>query len=97
MNEQLVLISLSKEDLKNLIKDSIREELNRKKEKELMTFKETCDLLNISASCLNQWKAQGRIPYKRLGKRIFFNKKDVLESLKDSNYSKLKELNLLQA
>jgi excisionase family DNA binding protein len=92
MNEQLVFFSLSKDELKEIIRDSIREEFNIKKEKELMTFKETCELLHISASCLNQWKAQGKIPFKKLGKRIYFSKKELMESLKDSNYSKLKEL-----
>jgi len=93
MNENLIFFSLSKDELKKLVQDSIREELNLKKQKELLSFKETCELLGISASCLNQWKAQSKIPFKKLGKRIFFSRSEILGALKESNYSKLRELN----
>ena len=88
----VVFLSLSMEELKDAIRDVVKQELNHKKEKELMTFKETCELLNISASCLNQWKASNKIPYKKLGKRVFFLRSEVVEALKESNYSKIKEL-----
>ena len=96
MNEQLVFFSLSKDELRKLIQDSIREELNQKKQKELLSFKETCELLGISASCLNQWKARGKIPFKKLSKRVFFSRNEILEALKESNYSKMRELNSIQ-
>lgn len=92
MNEQLIFFSLSRDELKEIIKDSIREEMDHKKEKELLTFKETCKLLNVSASCLNQWKASNKIPFKKMGKRIYFNKQELMESLKDSSYFQLKGL-----
>ena len=88
----VVFLSLSMEELKDAIRDVVKQELNHKKAKELMTFKETCELLNISASCLNQWKASNKIPYKKLGKRVFFLRSEVVEALKESNYSKIKEL-----
>ena len=93
MNENIILFSLSKDELRKLIQDAVREELNLKKQKELLSFKETCELLGISASCLNQWKAQSKIPFKKLGKRIFFSRSEILGALKESNYSKLRELN----
>ena len=93
MDDKIILISISKEELKELIHDAVAHAINTKKEKELLSFRETLEFLGISASCLNKWKSQGKIPYKRLGKRIFFNTKDVLAALKEEpHYSKMKAL-----
>lgn len=91
-NEKIILMSISSDQLKNLIQDAVSSELSKQKEKELMNFNETIKFLGISRSTLNNWKAQGRLPFKKLGKRIFFNRSEVLDSLKDSNYNKLKSL-----
>jgi len=88
----IVLISLSEEQLRTIIKDAIHEELSQKKEKELLNFKEACEFLGISPSALNKWKSENKIPFKRLGKRIFFNRQDIMISLEESNYSKLKQI-----
>lgn len=69
------------------------ERKKHKKEKDLLNFKETCDYIGISTSALNKWKSENRIPYKKLGKRVFFSRKEIYEALKSSNYSKLKDLN----
>ncbi len=39
-----------------------------------MTKKEMANELDISLVSLTEWMKQGRIPYKRMGKRIYFNK-----------------------
>jgi len=88
----IVLTSLSEEQLRTIIKDAIHEELSQKKEKELLNFKEACEFLGISPSALNKWKSENKIPFKRLGKRIFFNRQDIMISLEESNYSKLKQI-----
>ena len=59
---------------------------------QILNFKETCALLGIHPSTLNKWKAQNKIPYKPLGKRIFFQREEILSSLKESNYNKLREM-----
>lgn len=90
---KIILISLTQDELQNLISNAVKEALTVKQEKELLSFKETIELLNISASCLNQWKSQGIIPFKKLGKRIFFSRSEITEALKDAgNYKKLREL-----
>ena len=86
-----VFISLSLEELKDIIRDAVKQELNLKKEKELLNFKETCKFLGCSSSGLNKWKSENKIPYKKLGKRIFFSRTDITEALKDSRYFRLKE------
>ncbi len=86
----IVLISIPIDELKNLIKDAVHQEFSQKKEKEILNFKQTYELLQISPSTLNQWKAENKIPFKKLGKRVFFSRSDVLAALKESNYQKLK-------
>ncbi len=80
------------EELKDVIREALRMELNQKKEKELLNFNEAKELLRISASSLNKWKRENKIPYKKLGKRIFFSRKDLLNALGDSYFNKLRKL-----
>lgn len=90
--DNIVLFSISHDQLKDLIKEAVHEEIVRKKEKELLNFKEAREFLGISASALNKWKSENRIPFKKLGKRVFFSRQDLRNSLKESNYPKLKEI-----
>lgn len=92
MQNNIVLFSMDKSEFSSIIKNAIQSELSKKKEKELMNFKETCEFLGIHTSTLNKWKSENKVPFKKLGKRIFFNREDVTKSLKDSNYSKLNQL-----
>ena len=96
MQEPIMFFPYSKSDLLILIKQSVSEALTEskkiEKEKELIDAKEVIDWLGISLSTLNKWKAENKIPYKRLGKRIFFVKSEVLKALEESNYSRLKQL-----
>ena len=90
--DNIILMSITKEELIIIIKECITQELNEKKQKEMLTFKETCEFLGCSASGLNKWKAQNLIPYKKLGKRIYFQREELLKSLKDSNCFRRKEI-----
>jgi len=56
MYVKIILISISKEELKELVHEAVAQAINAKKEKELLSFKETCDFFSISAFCLNHWK-----------------------------------------
>jgi hypothetical protein len=92
MNNNIVLVSLTQDELKEIVKAAVHEELSLKQEKELLNFKEARELLGISASALNKWKSSNIIPFKKLGKRIFFNRQEIIAALKDSNYKKLREI-----
>jgi len=90
---KMIMTSLSIDELKEAIRDVLKQELNGKKEKDLMSFKETQEFLGISQSCLNQWKAQSKIPYKRISKKIFFSRVDIMTVLKDAgNYKILQDI-----
>jgi len=90
--ENIILISIAEDKLKDIIKEAVQDEFKRKREKEVMNFKETCEFLGISSSALNKWKAANKIPYNKMGKRLFFKKAELLAALKESNYRKLREL-----
>ena len=56
---------------------------------ELLTRKQTAQLLGVSLVTLDLWKNEGLIPYERFGTRIRFDKREVLKSGKSlSKYKK---------
>lgn len=94
MENKLVVIEV--DHLYSLIKKAVNEVVIKREEsehiKDLLNFKGTCDFLGIHPSTLNKWKAENKIPYKRLGKRIFFQRKEILNSLKESDYQRFKQI-----
>ena len=93
------IIVIDPDQLMKFIKSAVAEVLHENREikdqQNIMNFSETCEYLGIHPSTLNKWKAENKIPFKRLGKRIFFSREEVLNSLKDSNYQKFKKLAVL--
>jgi len=92
-NNKIILISLTEGELQNLISNAVKEALAFKQQKELLSFKETCEFLCCSPSALNKWKSANRIPFKKLGKRIYFSRTEITSALQVAgNYKKLREL-----
>jgi excisionase family DNA binding protein len=92
MQSEIILLSITKDELNEIVSSAVESSLNKKSEKQLLTFKETCEFLGIHASTLNSWKAQKKIPFKKLGKRVFFSKKEVLDSLENFDHKKFNHL-----
>lgn len=68
------------------IQKLVREELEKiipvqSKEKEFYTREETAKLLNVSLTTLFHWNNQGILKTKKLGKRVYYSKSDVLSQL----------------
>jgi len=93
------MILLDKDALQKCIKDAIREELNHfgdirkgvttqqeKPTEKLLTKKEMAEELDISLVSLTDWMKQGRLPYLRMGKRVYFKKDEVLASMKNFHH-----------
>ena len=80
-----IFISLEIEDLENLIRNCIREELkDMTKDNEnanLLKANEVCEYLRISKVTLYKWLKQGKISGYHLGTRLFFKKTDVDNAL----------------
>lgn len=81
-----------KEELQALIKESIHEEiqsflkgLNQKTIPERMNLTEAAQYLGMTKSGMYKFTHERRIPYHKLGKRVFFYTKDIDEWLKEQS------------
>ena len=80
--------------LKDSISESIREEfkqfVNTPKTEydELLTIEQTAKLLHVSKVTIHKWKKQRLIPFHRIGRRIMFKKKELIEAFKSSTLKK---------
>lgn len=96
------MIQLDQNILKECIREAIKEEFQliiadlRKSTsiseqqgfEKLLTKKEMADELDISLVSLTEWMKQGRVPYMRLGKRIYFKKLEVINSMVNFHHRK---------
>ena len=89
MENNIVLLSISKNEIQELLRTVIIEEFPKPKKKLLYSSKELCVVLGISLSTLNNWKAAGIVPCKKLGKRIFYDIDDVIKSMEESRHQKI--------
>ena len=96
MKNKICLMQLTEDELRELIKSSVQELINENKtkqqNKDLLTFKDVISLLEISASTLNSWKREGKIPYHKLNGRIYFKYDEILQSLNESGNTKIRQL-----
>ena len=87
------LLLIDKDDLKEvlepLIRQAVRDELQSSSSVEesspVMSRDEVSKMLDISLPTLNQWEKDGVIPKpKRLGKRVYFIRKDLINFLEST-------------
>ena len=93
MENKLVVIEI--DHLYSIVKQAVYEVIKMEKSeqlKELLNFNETYDFLGIHPSTLINGNLKNKIPYKRLGKRVFFKRQEILESLQNSNFQKYKQI-----
>ncbi|WP_159637735.1 helix-turn-helix domain-containing protein [Sphingobacterium composti Ten et al. 2007 non Yoo et al. 2007] len=96
------MIQLDQNILKECIREAIKEEFQliiadlrkttstseQQASQKLLTKKEMADELDISLVSLTDWMKQGRVPYMRLGKRIYFKKQEVINSMANFHHRK---------
>ncbi|MBX9886509.1 MAG: helix-turn-helix domain-containing protein [Flavobacteriaceae bacterium] len=88
MEKQILLHCLSPEELKQLIKEVIKEEfvdfkknLDKKESDVLLTRSETCELLKIDSSTLWSWTKKGKITCYGIGARRYYKRDEILKGL----------------
>jgi hypothetical protein len=54
---------------------------NSKNEVELIGYKEVCKLMDITYPTLQRYRDKNIIPYRRVGRKIFYNKQDILDKI----------------
>lgn len=90
--EKIVLTSLSIKDFKSLIREVLEEfakevdkqETNSKKIKQeevLLNPTEVVKMLRISKVTLQKWMKVGKVPYYRLGRKVYFKESELLETI----------------
>lgn len=81
------IIQFSQNELEKLINESMLRALNEYQkpkeplEDDLIKIKELSKILGISEVTLHKYKKDGKIPYNKVGRNLYFKKKDVLKSL----------------
>lgn len=85
-NSTIQLMQIDLDSFGQFIQKLVREELEKiipvqSKEKEFYTREETAKLLNVSLTTLFHWNNQGILKTKKLGKRVYYSKSDVLSQL----------------
>jgi len=78
-------MTITPEELKQIVKAAVMETLNEKKEKPVVmkryTRQETRELLHISLSTLDTYVKKGAITCSRVGKRVLFSQEDIDKAL----------------
>ncbi|MNL53625.1 Helix-turn-helix domain protein [compost metagenome] len=85
-NSAIQLMQIDLDSFGQFIQKLVREELEKiipvkSEEKEFYTREETAKLLNVSLTTLFHWNNQGVLKTKKLGKRVYYSKSDVLSQL----------------
>ena len=81
--EQTILISMPASQLLLEIEASVRKVLSERlstTEDKLINSDEVMKLLNISTTTLQTWRDKKKIPFTRIGKKIFYNKAEILKA-----------------
>ena len=95
MDKTILLHEISPEDLRELIRQAVRDELNafllelkvQKDEAEvLLSRAEACELLKVSLTTLWNWTKSNKVIAYSIGNRIFYKKRELLESLTKLRY-----------
>lgn len=93
-NNNQLLVQLSVGDLQHLIKEAVKEELNKitnviqlnpkekENESELLTKKQTAQLLKVSECTLFLWNRDKILEHKKIGHRVYYLKSEVLNKIK---------------
>jgi predicted DNA-binding transcriptional regulator AlpA len=92
MNENIILTTIKEEQLQQIISDAVQQAfvVHQKKPREvpeedkLLDRNEVLELLKISAVTLWSRMKEGDIPFKKLGRRVLFSKRDILNSLSEN-------------
>jgi predicted DNA-binding transcriptional regulator AlpA len=88
MNTDIILHSYSKEDFKELIRETLQNELstffskeNKSDNQRYLTRAEVMEILKISAPTLSKYQKNGLIKTSRIGNSVRFKSEDIEQSI----------------
>jgi excisionase family DNA binding protein len=84
------LTTLILNEFGKIIEDSVKESFEKfasdkspkSEEVDLLTINQICNFLGITRQTLHSWRKSGKLPYLRMGSRIFFEKSTVLSTMR---------------
>lgn len=92
MNNQILLTSISIDEFRTLIDDSVKNAFTElqpkepsKAENQLIKIEEVSKLLNVSQVTIHAWKKSGKLPFYKISNKIYFKKSEILEALYKSD------------
>jgi excisionase family DNA binding protein len=89
MPEKFIVTNYDRNDLISMIKEAFKEELKeilKQQEKPddydvLLSRKEVSELLKVSLITISKYQRSGKLPYSRLGRNVYFKKRDIMKAL----------------
>jgi predicted DNA-binding transcriptional regulator AlpA len=85
--ENILMVSVPMKEFEELISNCVSRAIATEKAKDspkLYNLKETAELLKISAPTMRDYKNQKRIPYKQIGRKIWFQESDILRFINEN-------------
>ena len=86
--QQIQITQLSPEDLKDLLKelfrselDTLKEQITKSKSQVFYTREETADRFKIDISTLHRWTKSGKIIPHAIGARIYYKESSIQQAL----------------
>lgn len=93
MNTSIV-IAITVDELKSLIEEAVNNSRHgpRMKEKKLLSIEEAAEFLSIPQNTIYQFTSKRIIPFIKLGRRLVFDKEELLEWVKQNRKTTKKEI-----
>ncbi|MDF2453991.1 MAG: Helix-turn-helix domain [Bacteroidota bacterium] len=95
MENNIILTQIHLDELKTIISNCLRDELNKGKEIEtsssdqLIKVDDAVKLFKVSKVTLYKWRVKGILPFHRISSRIYFKKDEIMSALKASKRIKI--------
>ncbi len=92
MNENSMIVQMTIGDLKSMMTQIIEEVMKQNNDKKpkkeqgdkLMTREQVEKFLGVSDTTLHNWNNNGELPAKKIGRRVYYSKEEIVAKLKSS-------------
>lgn len=88
--EQLLLTNYQRQDLEELIMDSLKWVLNDRSKadsqteqvkEEILSIEDVQKIFNVSKVTIHKWKKKGILPYYKMNRKLYFKRSEILGSM----------------
>jgi len=86
--QNISIENINIEELKSLIKECVREEINplfkkgqENYQEELISIDEVTGIFKVSKVTIHKWKRKGLIPFHKVNRKLYFKKSELLKAI----------------